>query len=242
LKKTWSTEQPLTRLEINVVRFSVLILFPSSRKQRTLHIMKKMWINIQSTSCLILIITNFLMFIVLVSNIYERATSVESRIASIAKQETSKVTRRSAKTRSIFTDSTRISSKNDIYVTENVIQCEENWKPNEKVTKWSLLYWDTVQDGAAYGCKAAEWLNWALSLREHELQIYSKHGEDGVLDMIFEKIGTNDKFFVEFYVGDGSQCNTRALRSKDLPCRARGVFGSRVIRVVTGDRQDSASR
>ena len=42
----------------------------------------------------------------------------------------------------------------------------------------------------------------------HEKKIYSQNGEDGILEFIFSKIGTTNKFSVEFGVGDGFECNT----------------------------------
>lgn len=44
-----------------------------------------------------------------------------------------------------------------------------------------------------------------------EQKIYSQNGEDGILKIIFDKIGTNNKFCVEFGVQDGTECNTKYL-------------------------------
>jgi hypothetical protein len=43
---------------------------------------------------------------------------------------------------------------------------------------------------------------------------YSQNGEDGILKIVFHKIGTTDKFCVEFGVEDGRECNTRYLIEK----------------------------
>lgn len=48
-----------------------------------------------------------------------------------------------------------------------------------------------------------------------ENRIYSQNGEDGIIKAIFKKIGTGNKFFVEFGVGNGTQCNTRYLLEKE---------------------------
>jgi len=42
----------------------------------------------------------------------------------------------------------------------------------------------------------------------HEKKIYSQNGEDGILEFIFSKIGTTNKFSVEFGVEDGIESNT----------------------------------
>lgn len=48
-----------------------------------------------------------------------------------------------------------------------------------------------------------------------EQKIYSQNGEDGIIKIIFHKIGTINKFCVEFGVGDGRECNTRFLIEKE---------------------------
>jgi hypothetical protein len=47
-----------------------------------------------------------------------------------------------------------------------------------------------------------------------EQRIYSQNGEDGIIRIIFHKIGHANKFCVEFGVFDGSECNTRYLIEK----------------------------
>lgn len=49
-------------------------------------------------------------------------------------------------------------------------------------------------------------------MNDFEKRIYSQNGEDGILEIVFDKIGTENKFFVEFGTGDGSECNSRYLR------------------------------
>ncbi|MBN1363965.1 MAG: FkbM family methyltransferase [Syntrophaceae bacterium] len=45
-----------------------------------------------------------------------------------------------------------------------------------------------------------------------EKKIYSQNGEDGIIETIFDRIGTTNKFFVEFGCGNGEECNTRYLK------------------------------
>ena len=45
-----------------------------------------------------------------------------------------------------------------------------------------------------------------------EKSIYSQNGEDGIIEYIFYKIKTTNKFYVEFGVEDGAESNTRYLR------------------------------
>lgn len=54
-------------------------------------------------------------------------------------------------------------------------------------------------------------------MKEFESQIYSQNGEDGIINHIFEKIGTTNKIAVEFGVSVGAvsgQTNTRLLAEK----------------------------
>lgn len=48
-----------------------------------------------------------------------------------------------------------------------------------------------------------------------EQKIYSQNGEDGIIKMIFNKIGTTNKYCVELGTGDGRECNSRYLKEKE---------------------------
>lgn len=51
-------------------------------------------------------------------------------------------------------------------------------------------------------------------LNRYEYQVYSQNGEDGIINEIFRRIGTTDKFFVEIAVGDGTENNSAFLLLK----------------------------
>ena len=54
-----------------------------------------------------------------------------------------------------------------------------------------------------------------VDLNRFEKQIYCQNGEAGILEAIFRRIGTTNKFYVEFGSSfDGSECNTRFFREK----------------------------
>jgi hypothetical protein len=44
-----------------------------------------------------------------------------------------------------------------------------------------------------------------------EARVFSQNGEDGILLHLFSRIGVADRTFVEFGVGDGTECNTANL-------------------------------
>jgi hypothetical protein len=48
-------------------------------------------------------------------------------------------------------------------------------------------------------------------LTKHEFQVFSQFGEDGIIREIFRRIGTTNRYFVEFGVEDGSETNTTYL-------------------------------
>ena len=54
-----------------------------------------------------------------------------------------------------------------------------------------------------------EWIN---GLRKQEKKFYSQHGEDGVLEAVFQRVGTTNKIYVEFGVQDCTECISRYLR------------------------------
>ena len=49
------------------------------------------------------------------------------------------------------------------------------------------------------------------SIQFHEAKMYSQNKEDGVLDYIFDNVGTTDKYYVEFGTANGDEVNTRKL-------------------------------
>lgn len=57
-------------------------------------------------------------------------------------------------------------------------------------------------------------LIFVMNLKATEAKVFSQNLEDGVLEAIFQKIGEKHKFFVEFGVQDGKECNTRIFRER----------------------------
>jgi hypothetical protein len=52
-------------------------------------------------------------------------------------------------------------------------------------------------------------------LNHYEHQVFSQHGEDGILAEIFRRIGAKNRFFVEFGVGNGLENNTTFLLTQN---------------------------
>ena len=57
-------------------------------------------------------------------------------------------------------------------------------------------------------------------LEKFGYKVYSQNDEDGIINEIFNRIGTTNKFFVEFGVGNGLECNSHYLLLQGW----RGVF------------------
>ncbi len=53
-----------------------------------------------------------------------------------------------------------------------------------------------------------------IDLTQYEKKVYSQNGEDGIIKKIFETVGAKSRYFVEFGVQNGQECNTRYLREK----------------------------
>lgn len=51
-----------------------------------------------------------------------------------------------------------------------------------------------------------------IVLEHFEKKHFSQNGEDGVIERIFDLIGSTAKYYVEFGVENGNECNTRYLR------------------------------
>ena len=78
-------------------------------------------------------------------------------------------------------------------------------------------------------------------LTRFEHQVYSQNGEDGIIEEIFRRIGTTNKFFVEFGVGNGTENNTANLLLKGW----KGHWiegGHRLVRQINHSHADLIDR
>ncbi|RAP24746.1 hypothetical protein DID73_01310 [Candidatus Marinamargulisbacteria bacterium SCGC AG-343-K17] len=62
--------------------------------------------------------------------------------------------------------------------------------------------------------KVAKFKNKDIFLYDYEKRYYSQHGEDGVIEKIFQEIHITNRYYVEFGVENGSECNTRFFREQ----------------------------
>jgi hypothetical protein len=51
-------------------------------------------------------------------------------------------------------------------------------------------------------------------LNRYEYQVFSQNGEDGIISEIFNRIGVTNKYFIEFGVENGLECNSTNLLYK----------------------------
>ena len=52
-------------------------------------------------------------------------------------------------------------------------------------------------------------------INKYKHGVFSPIGEDGIIDLIYNIIGTTNKYFIEFEIEEGVVCNTRYLREKN---------------------------
>ena len=68
--------------------------------------------------------------------------------------------------------------------------------------------------GLAYDIVTARRLQNEKCLELYGFKVYSQHDEDGMIEEIFNRIGTTNKTFVEFGVENGLECNSHYLLHK----------------------------
>ena len=53
----------------------------------------------------------------------------------------------------------------------------------------------------------ADNVDYKTALKAKEYKVYSQNGDDGLIAFVFSQIGTTNKTFIEFGIGNGSECN-----------------------------------
>ena len=71
-----------------------------------------------------------------------------------------------------------------------------------------------VYGGYRWNQKTSTHLQDSMFLESYGYKVYSQNDEDGILQEIFDRIGTETKKFVEFGVQDGLECNSHYLLHK----------------------------
>jgi len=54
-------------------------------------------------------------------------------------------------------------------------------------------------------------LDWLTNIQHHERKVFAQQGEDGVLEYLFDHLGATNRYYVEFGIETGTECNTRLL-------------------------------
>lgn len=75
---------------------------------------------------------------------------------------------------------------------------------------FACVVWISTTSAISYSSYVPE--SSVINLSQYEQRIYSQNGEDGITKKIFEAMGIDSGYYVEFGVEDGKECNTRFLR------------------------------
>jgi len=76
--------------------------------------------------------------------------------------------------------------------------------------KWARYFYDLGRFNLAWLLKSGPIKN----LNTYERRVYSQNGEDGIIQAIFKQIKPTNKYYVEFGVTDGRECNTKFLKNQ----------------------------
>lgn len=85
-------------------------------------------------------------------------------------------------------------------------RCTSLRRLRRTLRKWNfqrLLAFRDVEARARWG--------WAWPINQFERRITSQNGEDGIIAEVFRRIGTTNRYFVEFGVDEGDVCNSAHL-------------------------------
>lgn len=72
-----------------------------------------------------------------------------------------------------------------------------------------------ITSGYQWDMKTKEHLMDNIYLEQYGYKVFSQNDEDGIIQEIFNRIGTTNKTFVEFGIQDGLECNTHYLLFKE---------------------------
>lgn len=86
-----------------------------------------------------------------------------------------------------------------------------NTRGFRKILKW----WNSKKLSSFIEQEQVRIKNNPLDLRNYEKKIFSQNGEDGIISEIFKRISVTNKFFVEFGVENGQECNSRRLLEEE---------------------------